>query len=234
MHEQHILFKDCIHSFNGAVTSANLEEYLKQDILGQTLGNSFYAKRRKIQVDHLIGGNPVLTNATLWAASLSTSPALLKIEHYTPWYEVPTINASVKENLRRIIQQRTTEADLVRAHDDAVLSQKLLNQSLQAKKAYIGLLHGATCSISGPVMLEAVTKCVNGCSTPISINSTTDFMENRPLEYFRDSETGFVRAQIRIDAREFSTMHLDGNIMCSCIFRNNSERFTHSHWLFVH
>ena len=203
MHEQHTLFKNCVHSFNGAITSANLEEYLKQDILAQTTGNDFYANRRKIKVDHFIGGDPVLTNATLWELSLSANPALLKIEHYTPWYEVPMINAAVKENLRRIIQQRTNEADLVRAYDDAVLNQKLLNQNLAPKKAYIGLLNGATCFITGPVMLGSVTKCVNGCATPISINSTTDFMENRQLAYFRDSETGFVRARIRIDAREF-------------------------------
>ncbi|CAF3920502.1 unnamed protein product [Rotaria sordida] len=155
-------------------------------------------------MDHLIGGDPTLTNNTLWQASLAANPALLKIEHFTPWYEVPMLDAAVKENLGRIIRQRTNEADLIRARDEAKLNQKLLDQNLQEKKAYIGLLNGDTCLISGPIMLGTVTKCINGCATSISINSTTDIMENRPLEYFRDSETGFVRAHVRIDTREFS------------------------------
>ena len=203
MHEQHVLFKDCVFSFNGAITSANLTEYLKQDILRQTLGNDFYANRRRIKVDHLLGGDATLSNDTLWRESIAANPALLKIESYTPWYEVPTLNDAVKENLRRIIQRRTREADLTRAHDEAALNKNLLNQNLEAKKAYIGVLNGGTCSISGPIMLESVPKCINGCSTPISINSTTDVMESRPLEYFRDSETGFVRAHLRVNSREY-------------------------------
>ncbi|CAF1363919.1 unnamed protein product [Adineta steineri] len=216
MHEQHVLFKDCVFSFNGAITSANLDQYLKQDILAQTLGNDFYANRRQIKVDHLLGGDPTLTNYTLWRKSLGANPALLKIEHYTPWYEVGILSTAVKENLRRIIQRRTSEADFTRTLDEVTLNKKLLNQNLEEKKAYIGLLNDGTCSISGPIMLGSVTKCINGCAIPISINSTAGFMENRPLEYFRDSETGFVRAHLRIN----SQTTLDGpriHIGCSSI-----------------
>ncbi|CAF1306922.1 unnamed protein product [Adineta ricciae] len=216
MHEQHVLFKDCVFSFNNAITSANLAEYLKQDILRQTLGNDFYANRRQVKVDHLLGGDVTLSNYTLWRESIIANPALLKIESYTPWYEVATLNDAVKGNLRRIIQRQTREADLARARDEATLNKNLLNQNLEAKKAYIGLLNDGTCSISGPITLESVPKCINGCSTPISINSTIDVMESRPLEYFRDSETGFVRARLRINAQTT----LDGprvHIGCSSI-----------------
>ncbi|CAF4307283.1 unnamed protein product, partial [Rotaria sordida] len=52
MHEQQVLFKDCVFSFNGAIISNNLDDYLKKDILSEILGNNFYADRRKISVDH--------------------------------------------------------------------------------------------------------------------------------------------------------------------------------------
>ncbi|CAF4953391.1 unnamed protein product, partial [Rotaria socialis] len=71
MREQQVLFKDCVFSFNGAITSDNLNEYLRRDILSQTLGNSFYADRRKINVDHIVGGDPTEKNETRWLQTLA-------------------------------------------------------------------------------------------------------------------------------------------------------------------
>ncbi|CAF1389957.1 unnamed protein product [Rotaria sordida] len=52
MHEQQVLFKDCVFSFNGAIISDNLDDYLKKDILSEILENNFYADRRRISVHH--------------------------------------------------------------------------------------------------------------------------------------------------------------------------------------
>ncbi|CAF3709607.1 unnamed protein product [Rotaria sp. Silwood1] len=55
--------------------------------------NNFYAQRRKILLDHRLGGDPSVdqNNETLWRTTLATNPALLKIEQYTPWYEISAI-----------------------------------------------------------------------------------------------------------------------------------------------
>ncbi|CAF4841946.1 unnamed protein product, partial [Rotaria sp. Silwood2] len=92
MHEQQVLFKDCIFSFNGAITSDNLDDYLKKDILSETLGNSFYADRRIISVDHWLGGDSTEKNETRWQQILVDNPALLKIEEYVPWSDVIEID----------------------------------------------------------------------------------------------------------------------------------------------
>ncbi|CAF3989734.1 unnamed protein product, partial [Adineta steineri] len=215
MHEQQVLFKDCVFSFNGAITSANIDEYLKQDILYQTLGNSFYAERRKIAIDHYLGGDPSISNKTLWLHSLPDNPALLKIKYYTPWYEV-IFDPVIKENLKTIIDNRIAVVEAQRLADIAKLTDQRVNGRYLALQSSIGVLNNGLCEITNKVTLDPVVNCSAGCSTPIQLKSTMGFTGDRPLWYVRDPTTGFVRARVRLDA----TTIVDGrrvDIGCSSI-----------------
>ena len=196
MHEQQVQFKDCIFSFNGAIHSSNLEEYLKKDILAQTLGNSFYAERRKVAVDRKLGGNPSLSNDTEWLRSLAANPALLKIEEFTPWYDIAS-NPDVKLNLQRIIQNRIDAADMVRIREEAQIAEQRANRQRSALKSSVGRLNDGTCDII-PVTLDSVANCSRGCSTSLTIRSPTGPFNDRPLLYVRDPTTGFVQARVEL------------------------------------
>jgi hypothetical protein len=196
MREQQVLFKDCVFSFNGAITPENLDAYLKQDILDQTLGNSFYAERRKISIDHKLGGNPALSNVTEWQRSLGANPALLKIEQFTPWYEIVE-DPDVKANLQRIIQNRTDAYEQLRVQQEEQIMNQRANARILAWKASIGLLNGDTCQITTPVTLDSVATCSSGCATGLAIKSSTGPLNDLPLWYVRDPATGFVQARVR-------------------------------------
>ncbi|CAF3649132.1 unnamed protein product [Rotaria sp. Silwood1] len=200
MHEQQVLFKDCVFSFNGAITSDNLDDYLKKDILSETLGNSFYADRRKISVDHWLGGDPIETNEILWQQTLAANPALLKIEEYIPWSDVIEIDPNVRNNLRKIIQARTAAADKVRIDEENRLNEQYINGSYMARKGSIGLLNNDTCDII-PATFGSVKDCSEGCPTNTQIRLNDDFFDNQQLWYVRDETTGFIRARARIDGQ---------------------------------
>ncbi|CAF4059651.1 unnamed protein product [Rotaria sp. Silwood2] len=197
MHEQQVLFKDCVFSFNGSITSENLDEYLKQDILAETLGNSFYAERRKISIDHKLGGKPSLSNVTAWKQSLGPNPALLKIEQFTPWYEIVE-DLDVKENLMRIIKNRTDTYEQKRIQEETQIMKQRANARILSLKGSVGLLNGDTCEITTPVILSSVANCSNGCTTGLKVRSTSGGLDDRPLLYVRDPATGFVQARIRL------------------------------------
>ncbi|CAF1533633.1 unnamed protein product [Rotaria sp. Silwood1] len=200
MHEQQVLFKDCVFSFNGAITSDNLDDYLKKDILSETLGNSFYADRRKISVDHWLGGDPIEKNEILWQQTLAANPALLKIEEYIPWSDVIEIDPNVRNNLRKIIQARTAAADKVRIDEENRLNEQYINGSYMARKGSIGLLNNDTCDII-PATFGSVKDCSEGCPTNTQIRLNDDFFDNQQLWYVRDETTGFIRARARIDGQ---------------------------------
>jgi hypothetical protein len=197
MHEQQVLFKDCIFSFNSVVTPANLDEYLKQDILAKTLGNSFYAERRKVSIDHKLGGNPALSNVTEWQRSLGANPALLKIEEFTPWYDVVE-DPDVKANLQYIIKSRTDAYEQTRIQEEEQLMNQRANARILAWKSSIGLLNGSTCQITTPVTLDSVASCSSGCATTLKIQSPSGPLNDLPLWYIRDPATGFVQARVRL------------------------------------
>jgi hypothetical protein len=201
MHEQQVSFKDCVFSFNGAITSANLEEYLKQDILYQTLGSSFYAERRKILIDHYLGGDPSISNKTLWLQSLPDNPALLKIERYTPWYEFIS-DPVIQKNLKTIIDNLTAVSEAQRLADTAKLTDQRVNGRYLTLQGSVGVLNNGLCEITSKVILDPVINCSTGCSTPVQLKSTTGFIDDRPLWYVRDPTTGFVRARVRLDTGE--------------------------------
>ena len=193
-------------SFNGAITRENLAEYLKKDILTETLGNSFYAERRKVSIDHKLGGNPSLSNISEWQRSLGGNPALLKIEKFTPWYEIVE-DPDVKANLLRIITDRVDKHERIRIEEEAQLIQQRANARVLSLKSSIGLLNGATCEITTPVILNSVVNCSNGCSTGLNIKSTTGRLDDRPLSYIRDPATGFVQARVRLRDGEYQSFN---------------------------
>lgn len=199
MHEQQVLFKDCVFSFNGAITANNLEEYLKKDLLSETLGNSFYADRRKITTDHWLGGNPLEKDEKRWESTLALNPALLKIEEYIPWWEIKEIPSTIRANLRRIIESRTTAADQIRIDEENQLIRERINGSYLEKEGYIGLVRNGKCDYVA-AKFGSTNNCAEGCPTNILVNSTNDFLDNRYLWYVRDETTGFIRTQIRADA----------------------------------
>ncbi|CAF4660129.1 unnamed protein product [Rotaria sp. Silwood1] len=196
MHEQQVLFKDCVFSFNGAITPENLDQYLKQDILAETLGNSFYAERRKISIDHKLGGNPSLSNVTAWQSSLGANPALLKIEQFTPWYEIVE-DPDVKANLIRIIKNRTDTYEQTRIQEETQIMKQRANAHILSLQASVGFLNGDTCETTTPVTLGSVAKCSGECSTGLKLRSLSGGRYDRPLLYVRDPATGFVQARVR-------------------------------------
>ncbi|CAF1454224.1 unnamed protein product [Rotaria sordida] len=83
MHEQQTLFKDCIWQsqyFTGGLTDSELELRLKQDLVSSaSMNDSYHEERRKIILDHLIGGDVNVSDFNQWKNTISSGPALLKI-----------------------------------------------------------------------------------------------------------------------------------------------------------
>lgn len=196
LREQHVQFKDCVFSFNGAVTPANLLSYLEKDILSETIGNSFYGERRNITVDRRFGGNPSILNESEWINSLGRNPALLKIEELTPWYEVAQ-DPQVKENLQSLIQNLTTAADIARIREESEITEERIKRRVLSLQSSIGLLNNDGCQILS-ARLGPVSNCSRGCTTSIKLQSRTGLLDDRPLLYVRDPITGFVQARLKL------------------------------------
>lgn len=163
------------------------------------MGNPFYVERRKVLVDHKLGGNPAIENEILWLSSIPANPALIKIEHYTPWYDVVQ-NPIIKGNLMKIIQKRVEAAEIQRLADIEKVENEKLNERHSSLEASIGVLNNGRCEVTSTI-LDNVANCSQGCSTRVQlIKSITDFTTNRPLLYVRDPATGFVRTRAKLDS----------------------------------
>ena len=70
-----------------------------------------------MNIDHRIGGNPELTDQTVWINTLSKNPALLKIFAHVQWSEVASksgvVSGKVVENLQLAISSRMSEREAV-------------------------------------------------------------------------------------------------------------------------
>ena len=70
-----------------------------------------------MNIDHRIGGNPELTDQTVWINTLSKNPALLKIFAHVEWSEVASksgvVSGKVVENLHLAISTRMSEREAV-------------------------------------------------------------------------------------------------------------------------
>ena len=115
-----------------------MNNYLKKDILSETPGSSFYVDRRKITIDHWLGGDPTKSNETAWRETLAQNPALLKIEEYIPWSDVQGIDPAVRGKLKELIQARTLAADKIRIDDEDKLAVQRINGSYSARSGFIG------------------------------------------------------------------------------------------------
>ena len=65
MFEQQISVKDCIFKspyITGGLTEEQLQEYLEMDLEQSPPQDSYYTERRKMSINHHIGGNPELTD----------------------------------------------------------------------------------------------------------------------------------------------------------------------------
>ena len=215
MREQQVMFKDCVFSFHGAITQDNLVDYLKNDLLSQTLGNSFYANRRKISKDHRLGGDPTRVDEEAWATTIAANPALLKVVQYVPWSDMIEIDPAVRENLRKLIKQRTTLADQVRINEELQLNEQRVNGSHMAKQGSIGLLRNGKCEIS-PMTFGSVSACQNGCPTNKLLVEGAEFLDQRQLWYARDETTGFIRAQARISGSECDHRRVEKTDLTFC------------------
>ena len=74
--------KDCIWEKpyrSGGLTDKQLDSYLKMELSKSSPRDTFYLKRRKMHIDHRIGGNPEIKDDKTWARTLSINPALVKI-----------------------------------------------------------------------------------------------------------------------------------------------------------
>ena len=137
---------------------------------------------------------------------MGANPALLKIEKFTPWYEIVE-DPDVKANLFRIIKDRVDTHERIRIEEEAQLMQQRANAHMLSLKSSIGLLNGEVCEITTPVILDPVVNCSNGCSTGLNIKSTTSRLYDRPLSYIRDPATGFVQARVRLQDGEYRSFN---------------------------
>ncbi|CAF4292075.1 unnamed protein product, partial [Rotaria magnacalcarata] len=69
------------------------------------MNDSYYDSRRRIILDHRIGGESNVSNIDQWKQSLNSKPALLKINKYTPWSDI-VHNSIIKANLQTAITSR--------------------------------------------------------------------------------------------------------------------------------
>ena len=70
-----------------------------------------------MKIDHMIGGNPELTDHAAWQKSLPKNPALLKIYSHVKWSDVASksglVSATVVSNLNKAITDRMTKREAV-------------------------------------------------------------------------------------------------------------------------
>lgn len=75
--------------------------------------DSYYLSRRKLVVDHLVGGDLGTNDIELWKKTVAFNPALLKVIKYIPWYNVVS-DVNIKRNLRRAMTIRINVSNIAR------------------------------------------------------------------------------------------------------------------------
>ncbi|CAF1277001.1 unnamed protein product [Didymodactylos carnosus] len=212
MREQQILFKDCIWQslyFTGGLTDSELELRLKQDLISPaSMNDSYHEERRKITLDHRIGGDVNVSDFDQWKKTLGSSPALLKISKYISWSDVVQ-NSTIKTNLQTAITDRVKSAAAARiAGIDQVKRQKLAALfSQRLAQAVVG--HGSrgpvppSWELGNVITLKDVQQCPEGlsltqskekCNTGTYITSWNTVEVTEPLRYERNAATGMFRS----------------------------------------
>ena len=140
MTEQQVIFKNCMintTNFTDGITQSTLERNLKQELLSRRpCIDHFYWLRRKKFLDHRIGGNILLLNDTNeWKKTIVYNPAVVLIAKYIPWYDLIT-NETIRNNLRRAIENRISAINLVRQEQARKIQQERAEMSLSAQIVY--------------------------------------------------------------------------------------------------
>ncbi|CAF1606176.1 unnamed protein product, partial [Didymodactylos carnosus] len=127
MKEQQTTLKNCIWSspyFTGGMSIDEIEKNLKEDLLSQSPCNSYYLSRRKLAIDHLVGGNIEIQDIELWTKTIALDPALLKVIKYIPWYDVIS-DVNIKKNLRKAMTIRINASNIALMSEvDQITSQR--------------------------------------------------------------------------------------------------------------
>jgi hypothetical protein len=220
MKEQQVTFKNCIWAspyFTGGLSIDEMEKLLKEDLLSQNPCNSYYLLRRKLAIDHLLGGNIEIQDIELWTKTIALDPALLKVIKYIPWYDVIS-DVNIKKNLRQAMTVRINASNIARlSATDQITSQRtsLLQKSAQSgvRTNYYGADKPAY-EIGDKITLKDVRQCPDGlsridleknCNTGKNITACSVAYANFewrttwdvPLCYERNRTTGSFRAVAR-------------------------------------
>ncbi|CAF1349942.1 unnamed protein product [Rotaria magnacalcarata] len=218
MHEQQALVKDCIFRstyFTRGLTESELELRLKADLLSRTsMNDSYYDSRRRIILDHRIGGESNVSNIDQWKQSLNSKPALLKINKYTPWSDI-VHNSIIKANLQTAITSRIKLAANTRIDELNQVQRYKLDALFVQRPAQAVIGHGSR----GPVppsweiikdfILLDEKRCPEGlslaeskekCNSGAYITSWNTVKLTEPLRYERNLHTGMFRS---IRVRDF-------------------------------
>lgn len=202
--------KDCVWKspyLSGGLTDDQLDTYLKMELSKESPKDAFYRTRRKMHIDHRIGGNPEVKDEKTWAQTLSRNPALIKIYAQVEWGTVAKrsgmVNDAVVGNLRRALRERKESRDKQRAFEKTETKRRR-TKYMQGPRSVVAMVaHGRRGSISpstetGKYMtLRGYDACHPGltdgeskrsCNTGLYITSWNHFRITEPLRYERNAE----------------------------------------------
>ncbi|CAF1240494.1 unnamed protein product [Rotaria sordida] len=170
MKEQQATLKNCIWSspyFTGGISIDEIKKYLTEDLLSQTPCDSYYSSRRKLAIDHLVGGNIEIQDIELWKQTIALDPALLKVLKYIPWYDAIS-DINIKKNLRKAMTTRINASNIARMSEiDQITAQRtgLLERSAQygVRTNYYGSDKPAY-EIGDKITLRDIRQCPDGLS----------------------------------------------------------------------
>jgi len=210
MFEQQVVMKDCVWKspyLTGGLTDAQLQSYLKMELAKSSPRDSFYRARRKMHIDHRIGGNPEVKDDKTWIRTLSKNPALVKIYSQVDWATVArkagAVSSVVANNLQRAIRERMAYRENQRVREKTATKQKRIKE-LQGPRSVIAMVgHGRRGTISPSLetgkylTLKGFGNCPPGlsitqskrvCNTGLYITSWNHFRIREPLRYERNAQ----------------------------------------------
>uniref|UniRef100_A0A0G4FGM9 MACPF domain-containing protein n=1 Tax=Chromera velia CCMP2878 TaxID=1169474 RepID=A0A0G4FGM9_9ALVE len=255
MAEMQIAFKECIWGspfLSGGLTPLQMEQFLAAELTKTPVSDAYYTARRQISVDHRLGGNPEVVDASEWRKTVGANPALLRVFSHTEWATVAeasgAVSAAVVNNLRVAVKTRLETAEAERKKErETVKAQRLAE--LQGPRTVTAVVaHGRRggivpqMNIGGKVQLKGFADCPEGlpsaqadaqCSTGVNIESWNTFHLVKPLRYERNAQ-GQMRSSRCFDLNPANRQCIDHfgqwvDIGCSLQpFANNNPRDFHA------
>ncbi|KAL4511151.1 hypothetical protein ABPG73_008229 [Tetrahymena malaccensis] len=203
MIEKQTVFKDCVYaspSFTGGISAEQVLQALQNELYGNP-GDSYFAARRQVSIDHRFGGNP--EDLTNWESTISQNPALLKINRFISWDNMSG-NPQVRANLLQAINNRIEAMKQRQISHQAEVREQRRIQSCAARTAHaISGLGGDTrkqseiLQVKSSIVMQEASQCPVGLPFEISANrcssgdmSTTDGLVQE-VRYERDDQGNF-------------------------------------------